>query len=142
MSGTRLALRPSWFLAALILGLHAAAAACAVLSLPGWPGPALGAALALLGVPVAWGRALLRSPGSPRALVLGDRVTLERRNGEIFNAERRPGGHVSRLLVTLPMERTTVLVTRDMLAEEEFRRLRLWALWGRLPRRSVAAVQL
>jgi hypothetical protein len=33
----------------------------------------------------------------------------------------------------------TVLVTRDMLTVEEFRRLRLWALWGKLP---VAAKQL
>ena len=42
----------------------------------------------------------------------------------------------------LPVQRRTILVTRDMLGREEFRRLRLWALWGRLPRRSVAAAQL
>jgi len=40
------------------------------------------------------------------------------------------------------VEKRTLLITRDMLGEEEFRRLRLWALWGRLPRRSVAAIQL
>jgi hypothetical protein len=33
----------------------------------------------------------------------------------------------------------TILVTRDMLGASEFRRLRLWALWGKLP---VAAKQL
>jgi hypothetical protein len=55
-------------------------------------------------------------------------------------AERR---HVSRFLVTLPVRRParrTILVTRDMLEAEEFRRLRLFALWGRLPK--VAAKQL
>jgi hypothetical protein len=36
--------------------------------------------------------------------------------------------------------RRTILVTRDMLEAEEFRRLRLFALWGRLPK--VAAKQL
>jgi hypothetical protein len=55
-------------------------------------------------------------------------------------AERR---HVSRFLVTLSLRRParrTILVTRDMLEAEEFRRLRLFALWGRLPK--VAAKQL
>jgi hypothetical protein len=36
--------------------------------------------------------------------------------------------------------RRTILVTRDMLAGDAFRRLRIWALWGRLP--AVAAKQL
>jgi hypothetical protein len=50
-------------------------------------------------------------------------------------------------MVTLPVRgpvRRTVLVSHDMLGAEEFRRLRLWALWGRLPKdqRSVASKQL
>jgi hypothetical protein len=141
LNGTRLALLPSRFLAAAILGLHMAAAGCVRLALPGWGGIALAAALLVAGLVAARSRALLAAPTSPRALVLGDRLAVELVNGETLSGERRPG-HVSRWLVTLPVEKRTLLVTRDMLGEEEFRRLRLWALWGRLPRRSVAAVQL
>jgi len=141
LNGTRLALLPSRFLAAAILGLHMAAAGCARLALPGWGGIALAAALLVAGLVAARSRALLAAPTSPRALVLGDRLAVELVNGETLSGERRPG-HVSRWLVTLPVEKRTLLVTRDMLGEEEFRRLRLWALWGRLPRRSVAAIQL
>ena len=43
-------------------------------------------------------------------------------------------------MVTLPLNGRTVLITRDMLGAEEFRRLRLWALWGKLP--GVAPEQL
>jgi hypothetical protein len=39
--------------------------------------------------------------------------------------------------------RRTLLVTADMLDPAEFRRLRIWALWNRLPsERGVAAKQL
>ena len=74
--------------------------------------------------------------------MLGDRLAVELLNGETLIAERRPGGHVSRFLVTLPVGKRTLLITSDMLSPPEFRRLRLWALWGRLPRHSVAAEQL
>jgi len=143
LSGTRFALLPSWFLAAAILGLHAAAAAATLIALPGWAGGALAAALAALGLSAAWSRALLRSPQSPRALVLNEKgIELETANGRIFSAPRGESRHVSRFMVTLPVSGRTILVTRDMLGGEEFRRLRIWALWGRLPRRSVAAAQL
>jgi hypothetical protein len=45
-------------------------------------------------------------------------------------------------MVTLPVSiplRRTILVTRDMLGVAEFRHLRLWALWKKLP---VAGKQL
>ena len=143
MSGTRLALLPSWFLAAAILGLHAAAAAALRVALPGWGGVALTAALLALGLSAAWSRALLRSPQSPRTLVLSEKgIELETANGRTSTAPRESSGHVSRFMVTLPVRGRTILVSRDMLGAEEFRRLRLWALWGRLPRRSVAAAQL
>jgi hypothetical protein len=141
LNGTRLALLPSRFLAAAILGLHMVAAGCVRLALPGWGGIALAAVLLVVGLLAARSYALLAAPTSPRTLVLGDRLEVELVNGATLSGERRPG-HVSRLLVTLPVEKRTLLVTRDMLGKEEFRRLRLWALWGRLPRRSVAAVQL
>jgi hypothetical protein len=142
LSGTRLALLPSRFLAAVILGLHLVAAACLLAAVPGWAGPALAAALAALGLAAAWSRALLRSPRSPRALVLGDGLKVELLSGRTCAGELGSARHVSRFMVTLPLGRRTFLVSRDMLGAEEFRRLRLWALWGRLPRRSVAAAQL
>jgi len=53
-------------------------------------------------------------------------------------------------LVALPLRspsRRTLLVTADMLDPAEFRRLRIWALWNRLPKAhlsdgNVAAKQL
>jgi hypothetical protein len=140
LSGTRLALSPSWSLAAAIVALHAAAAAAVVFTWGNPGGYALGAALVALGLAAAWARALLGSRRSVVAIV-GDRVEL--RNGEQLTIAARPR-HVNRLLVTLPLSarpvRRTILVTRDMLGAEEFRRLRLWALWGKLP--GVAPEQL
>jgi hypothetical protein len=83
-----------------------------------------------LGLAAAWSRALLRGPGAVRLLELAEAPPLAA-------ARRR---YVSRWLVTLPLGSRTLLVTADMLAPREFRRLRLWALWGRLP--GVAGEQL
>ena len=114
-----------------------------LIAVPGWAGWALAAALAALGLTAAWSRALLRSPQSPRTLVLSEKgIELETADGRSYSAPRANSGSVSRFMVTLPVRGRTILVTRDMLGGEEFRRLRLWALWGRLPRRSVAAAQL
>jgi hypothetical protein len=143
LSGTRLELARSWILAAAILLLHATAAA-SILTIPqGSAGVALAAAVLLLGIAAAWGRALHGSSASVRAIELsGNEITLELRDGRRVSAELGPSRHVSRFIVTLPVRRPlrrTVLVTRDMLRAEEFRRLRLWALWGKVP---VAAKQL
>ena len=140
----RLELAPSRRMAALIVVLHGAAAACAAAVLPGVAGAALGAALLALGLASAWSRALLRSRVSPRALELeGDQATLELAGGERVSARVGARRFVSALAVALPLGRPaarTVLVSRDMLDAESFRRLRLWALWGKLP--GVAAKQL
>ena len=64
-------------------------------------------------------------------------MTLELSNGERLAAALAERRHVSRWMVTLPLVRPvrrTILVTRDMLTPDEFRQLRLWALWGRLPK--------
>ena len=148
MSAARLELSPSWSLFAAILGPHALAAASVLTVMQGLPGAALAAALLALGAAAAWGRALHRSGASVRAIELsGSELLLELRDGRRGAAE--PGGvrHVSRFMVTLPVRRPvrrTILVTRDMLAPEEFRRLRLWALWGKAPAHlpSVAHKQL
>jgi hypothetical protein len=111
--------------------------------LPGAAGAALAIALLLLGFAAAWSRALLRSRFSVRALeISGASLALELADGEkqpVEVAERR---YVTRLAVSIPLRRPrrTILVTADMLPAREFRRLRIWALWGRLP--GVAAAQL
>jgi hypothetical protein len=148
LSGTRLELSRSWILAIAIVVLHAAAAASVWAVLGTAMGYALGGALLALGVAAAWSRALLASRASVRALELSStEMTVELKDGRRFAAETGARRHVSRFMVTLPVRRPvrrTILVTRDMLQAEEFRRLRLWALWGKLPphRASVAAAQL
>jgi hypothetical protein len=137
LSGTHLALSPSWNLAAAIVALHAAAAAAVVFTWGNPGGYALGAALVALGLAAAWGRALLRARRSVVAIDVAGRVELRNGASHAIAAGRR---HVGRFMVTLPLKGRTVLVTRDMLGAEEFRRLRLWALWGKLPR--VAPEQL
>jgi hypothetical protein len=141
----RLELSPSPRLALAILGLHGAAAAAASIALPGMAGGLLAAALLALGAASAWSRALLRSSASVRALSLdGPDISFTLRGGSTFKAELAERRYVSRLMVTLPVRRParrTILVTRDMLRDDAFRALRIWALWGKLPA-GVAAKQL
>jgi hypothetical protein len=142
LSGARLELSPSWTLAGAILALHATAAGCVFLVVTGYAGALLAVAFLALGGAAAWARALHRSRASVRALEVSENeILLELKDGRRLQAELGSSRHVSRFLVTLPLSRPrrTVLVTRDMLPAEEFRRLRLWALWGKLP---VAAKQL
>lgn len=104
------------------------------------------AVLALaLGAAAAWDRALLRGRRSPRALELagpGEGV-LVLANGERLPVATGERPAVNRLWVSLPMgapARRSVFVPGDMLGGREFRLLRLWALWGRVP--GVASGQL
>jgi len=126
-----------------ILGLHAAAAASVIAVMGAALGYALGAAFLALGIAATWARALHGSRASVRALELsGNEILLELKDGRRLLGELGPARHVSRLMVTLPLRRPmrrTILIARDMLGAEEFRRLRLWTLWGKLP---VAAKQL
>ena len=136
----RLVLSPSRALAAIIVVLHAAAGVSAFLVLGGIAGAALGAMLAALGMAAAWSRALLRAKRSVRALEIGgDELVLELASGARVAAAAPQRCYVSRLAVVLPLRRT-VLVAADMLSPAEFRRLRLWALWRKLP--AVAGKQL
>ena len=143
MSGTRLALSPSWTFAAVILALQGAAAGSVLAVLGGVAGAALAAGFILLGLVAAWARALHGSASSVRTLELsGNEMLVELKDGRRLSAALGANRHVSRFVVTLPLRRPTrrtILVTADMLPAEEFRRLRLWALWGKLP---VAAKQL
>ena len=136
----RLVLSPSPALAAVIVLLHAAAGLCAFLVMRGWVGALLGLLVLALGLAAAWSRALLRSSRSVRALELAtDAVVVELANGERLAAAHPARCYVSRLAVVLPSPRS-ILVSADMLRPAEFRRLRVWLLWGRLA--AVAGKQL
>jgi hypothetical protein len=139
----RLELRPSPLLATAIVALHGIAAACALIALPAVPGALIAASLSWLGVSAARARALLGSPASVRVLELsGPRAVVTLANGARLEAQAAERRYVGRLAVALflrPPAGRAILVTRDMLGADSFRRLRVWALWGRLP---VAAKQL
>ena len=132
------------FLTILIVTAHAAAGLCMAALLPGLPGILVGALVVMLGLASAWSRALLRSASSVRALELvGPTLEVELAGGASFTAEVAERRYVGRWLVILPLRRPvrrTVLISADMAAADSFRRLRIWALWGRLP--AVAGKQL
>ena len=141
----RLELRASRILAGALLLVHALAAACIALVLPGVWGAALAALVAALGGATAWDRALLRSARSVRFVELyaDGLAVLGLADGSRLEGPVAARRNVSPWWVTLPLERRTrrtLLVARDMLAEGDFRRLRIWALWGWVP--GVAAAQL
>jgi hypothetical protein len=143
LSPLYLELSPSPRLAAALVALHAVAGICAVVVLPGVAGVLLAAALLGLGVAAAWSRALLRSAASVRGIELdGEGIALKLASGDRFVAELGERRYVTRYVVALPVRRPrrTVMVTRDMLAPDSFRALRLWALWGKVA--GVAAKQL
>ena len=105
-------------------------------------GVLLSLAFLALGLAAAWSRALLRSAVSVRAIeISGEALALELADGRKLVAEPAARRYVSRLAVTLPLRRPrrTILVTAGMMSADDFRRLRIWALWGRLP--GVAAAQ-
>jgi len=140
----RLQLSPSAAFATALVAVHACAALCLLLVLPSVSGAALAICLMALGLAAAWSRALLKSASSVRAIELeAGGASFELAGGERFAAKLSERRYVNRFMVALPVQgpvRRTVLVTLDMLGEESFRVLRLWALWGKLP--EVAAKQL
>ena len=147
MSGSRslrLRLSPSPAFAAALVALHACAALCVLLVLPSFPGGALAICLLALGLAAAWSRALLRSASSVRAIEIeAGGASFELAGGERIAGQLTRRRYVNRFMVALPVQgrlRRTVLVTLDMLGEESFRMLRIWALWGKLP--QVAPQQL
>lgn len=124
-------------LAAAIVGAHLAVSAGLYLIVTGPAGIALAVLAAGLGMATAWDRALLRSARAPRVIELhGDGTAgVESASGwrcPVVCGRGRAGRHW--VIVALQgRARRSLLVTGDMLDAESFRRLRLWALWGRLP---------
>ena len=146
-AAARLELAPSPALAAAIVAGHLAAALAAYMVLPTLMGALLAAALVALGAAAAWSRALLRSAGAVRVIELGaPQPVFQLASGDSFTAAVGQRRYVTRYVVALPYKvagrslSRTLLVTADMLGAQEFRRLRIWALWNRLP--GVAAKQL
>jgi hypothetical protein len=133
----RLELRASRVMAAVVLSAHLAGAACLAAVIPGAAGVGAGLLVILLGAVVARDRALMQAPGSVRRLELRDGAAalLELADGRQVAGTVADRRNVNRWWVTLPLQgesRRIVVVTRDMLPARDFRRLRLWALWGRL----------
>jgi len=96
--------------------------------LPCVSGAALSICLIDLGWAAAWSRALPKSASSVCAIELAA--------GERFAAQLAKRRYVKRFRVALPVQgpvRRTALVPADMLGEEPFRALRIWALWGKPP---------
>lgn len=140
----RLELAPSPLLAIAIVALHALAGLSVLMVMPRLPGVLLAVLLLALGIALAWSRALLRSRSSVRTMELdGTQLEVLLASGERFRAEVAERRYVSRFLVSILLRhpvRRTILVTQDMLGGDLFRRLRIWAVWGKLP--GVAAKQL
>jgi hypothetical protein len=137
MPTLHLALRASRGLAAALLVVHSAGAAAIFLAAPGWPGKVLAVLLIALGAVAAWDRALLRGPQSVRAIELGGEGRFEvlLASGRRLQGRAHGRRHVSAWWVLLPVKgwRGAVLVASGMLDAGAFRRLRIWALWGRVP---------
>jgi hypothetical protein len=143
----RFELAPSRAFAAAIILAHIAAAAAAYAVLPDLRGALLALGLVALGAAAAWSRALLRAGSAVRAIEVGGaQPQFQLANGASLSAPVADRRYVTRYVVALPVGaplRRTLLVTADMLGAQEFRRLRLWALWNRVPAaRRVAAKQL
>jgi len=141
----RLELRASRGLAGALLLSHALAAGCVLAVLPGVWGWALAALIAALGAATAWDRALLRAASSVCSLELfvDGRAALRLADGSRLEGAVAARRNISPWWVTLPVQGSagrTLLVVRDMLSGGDFRRLRIWALWGRVP--GVAAPKL
>lgn len=137
MPPMRFELRASRALAAVILSVHAAAAVASLGAIGGIEGAGLAFGLVLAGGVAARDRALLAGARSVRALEVGPDGALV---AELVNGARvrgKDGGrhHLGPWWVVAPLSGRpwAVLVVKGMLAPEALRRLRVWALWGRLP---------
>ncbi len=144
MTGTpplRVELRGSAALTGLALAVHMAAGCIVVVVLPMLAAILALGLLAFLAISAVREKTFHVAPHAPAALYLGydGGLILRLRDGGEATATVAARRYVGRWLVVLDLEggaggRRTMLVARDMLAPEAFRLLRLWALWGTLPR--------
>jgi hypothetical protein len=134
----RLELGASNALARALVVIHGAGAACLGWWIPGYAGPAMALLVLGLGAVSIFDRALLRNRASPSTLELSadGAVTLGLKDGrrQVCRAgARRYVGNRWVILDLSGSRRRLLLVARDMLSPADFRRLKLWALWGRVP---------
>jgi len=106
--------------------------------LPFTPGIGAATLLLALGLATARDRAWLAGRNAVRAIEISgtEQITLEMADGKRRQVSAGPRRSVNRLFVSIPVRvsmRRTILVTADMLDEGQFRELRVWALWGRVP---------
>jgi hypothetical protein len=136
----RLQLRASPLLTALALAVHGAAVAILWINLGLVAGICAVFVVSLLATAALRERTLLSAASAPSELKLSGDGSLSIRLRDGAEVSGLPGArrYVSRWLVVFDLERgsrarRTVLVARDMLADGEFRQLRLWALWNAIP---------
>jgi hypothetical protein len=138
MTALRLDLRASHALAGALALVHGAAAAALAGAVGGYVGAALALLVLALGAATTWDRALLRASGAVRALELADdgAAVLELTDGRRVAVRIGPRRHIGPWWVALPLSgaaRRSLLVTSDMLPPSQYRFLKLWALWGKVP---------
>ncbi len=141
----RLALSPSPALAGLIVVLHGIAAGCLLTVMTGLLAVAAAMLVLALGVATACDRALLITSRSPRLIEIAPsgEAHCTFASGESAPVVARTARVLARHWVSLGLRapwRRSLLIAAGMLTEDNFRLLRLWALWGRLP--GVARQQL
>jgi len=135
-------LRPAHRLAYVLALVHAATGVLLLfMPLPPWGLVALITAVAASGVYAVWRQALRRGSRAITSLRFSNREQLEigRRDGSRESGRILGSSTAGTLLVVLNirLERRRrpvhVVVTRDSLEDDEFRRLRVWLRWGPLP---------
>ena len=114
------------------------AAASLWVAIPGVPAALAGILFVGLGTAAAMDRALLRGRSAIRAIEIRgpEEIRLELRDGTIQAARCDRRRHVSRFGVGMRLagwRRRGLFVATGMLDPEAARRLRLWALWGKVP---------
>lgn len=130
-------LRGSFRLTLFLLWAHALAAMASWLTFGGAAGPAIALLVMTAGAATVHGHALLLASDSPASLVLSSdgNLRIVDRSGLDWTPIADAGCFVNRWAVIVPVSgrtgrRRRVLIVGDMLAEEPFRRLRIWARWG------------
>jgi hypothetical protein len=135
----RVALRPSRLITGWLVGLHGATLVPLWWSaLPVWAGAGLAIAIAIHGVWAIRRFGRLQSPRSVAGIALqpGAGCTLRARNGAEFSGPVDPSTLVIGSLVILSVKVSAghppcrAIVARDMLDEDDFRRLRVGLKWG------------
>ena len=136
----RVSLKPSLLLSAILLGVHCAAGAMLfTLEMPVSLSVTAVTIIALSLVRSMWVHALLRAQQSVIALTVEDqeRCTLQTRNGALLPARILASTYVTSFLTVINARPAGarfarhILLMRDTIAPEDFRRIRVLLRWAR-----------